>query len=372
MRVLHISSIENFGGGERHLADLAKGLNSVGHNVFVCTRPKAQWKERLAFLPEENLFDLPLRNSGDISSARKIAEIIRGWNIEIIHAHAARDYPIAAFAARLTKIKLVLTRHLPFSINFLHKFLLPKDAIFIAVSESVRRKLLEQKILPPSQVRLIYNGIDAVYFQETKKTQNREKLVQKLKLPAGNLFVGIVGEIAPHKGQADFIHAAALILERFPETEFLITGRDSPNRQEYRKHLEKLIEDFQLQNKIHFLGWFDDIAPILSLLDVFVSASRFESFGLAIVEAMASACAVVATETEGAKEIIENNETGKLVPVENPLALAEAAAEFLQAENLQRSFGERAQKTALEKFDVGRMIDETERLYKEIIGKTET
>ncbi|MEJ7700305.1 MAG: glycosyltransferase [Pyrinomonadaceae bacterium] len=81
------------------------------------------------------------------SSARKIAKIIREKNIEIVHAHLARDYPIAALAARLAKAKLVLTRHLLFPLNFSHKIVLPKDAAFIAVSEGVRRALIETKHL---------------------------------------------------------------------------------------------------------------------------------------------------------------------------------------------------------------------------------
>lgn len=364
---MQISSVERFGGGERHLTDLVKGLSLRGHKIFVCLRPNAEWKNRLSFLPEENLFELRLRNSLDIFSARKIVRIIREKNIEIVHAHAARDYPIAALAAQIAKIKLVLTRHLLSPLNALHKFLLPKDTVFIAVAKTVREKLLEQKLLPPEKVRLIRNGIDTLHFRKTKETTNREKLLRELKLPVGNLLVGIAGAIARHKGQTDFVRAAALVLRQFPATEFVIIGRNDSAKDKYRKRLEKLIEELGLQNKIHFLGWFADVAPVFSVLDVFVSASRAESFGLAIVEAMASACAVVAAETDGAKEIIENNETGKLVPIGNPKALAEAVSEFLQDEAARKTYGEKAQKSAIEKFDIEKMIAETEALYKEIL-----
>jgi glycosyltransferase involved in cell wall biosynthesis len=162
------------------------------------------------------------------------------------------------------------------------------------------------------------------------------------------------------------VRAAALILKQFPKTEFLIIGQDAAAQKDYRKQLEKLIEELGLQNKIHFLGWFTDIAPILSILDVLVSASYIESFGLAIAEATASACAVVATETEGAKEIIEKNRTGKLVPIGNAEALAVAVGEFLENEAMRKAFGVKAQEIAKEKFDIKKMIEETERVYREI------
>jgi len=347
---------------------LMKRLKFRGHEIFICLRPHTGWKNQLSFLPEENLFELPLRNSLDIFSAYKIAKIIRERNIEIIHAHAARDYPLAALAVRIAKIKLVLTRHLLFALNPLHKFLLPKDIVFIAVTEAVRGKLLEQKLVPPERIRLIYNGVDILHFQTTKETINRKKLLQELKLPVESLLVGIAGEVSAHKGQADFVRAAAMILKQFPATEFLIIGRNGLAQNKYREQLEKLIEEFGLQNKIHFPGWFEDVAPIFSILDILVSASHIESFGLTIAEASASACAVVSTETEGAKEIVENNETGKLVPIGNPTVLANAINEFLQDEAMRKTFGLKAQKIAKEKFDIERMINETEKVYKEILS----
>lgn len=366
MRVLQISSIKKFGGGEKHFADLAEGLQTRGHEVFACIRPVAEWKNRLSFLPKENLFDLPLRNALDIFSARKIAGFVRERNIDIIHAHAARDYPIAALAARAARVKLVLTRHLLHPLNSLHKFFLPKDASFIAVSEGVRQKLLRQKLLPPAQIHLIYNGIDTLHFQTAKERIKRENLLRELKLPVESLLVGIVGEIAPHKGQTDFVCAAFEISRQFPATEFIIVGQDNSEQKRHQKRLENLIARFGLQKKVHLLGWFADPAPIFAVTDVFVSASRVEPFGLVIAEAMSSACAVVAAETDGAKEIIEDNRTGKIVPIKNPAALAEVVSEFLQNKTARKTFGQKAQESAREKFDIKKMIDKTETLYEKI------
>jgi len=92
MRILHISSARTFGGGERHLVDLTRGLTMRGHEVFVVLRPTNEWQERFDFLPPENIFHSSIRNAFGIFSAQKIANFVDQKNVEIVHAHVARDY----------------------------------------------------------------------------------------------------------------------------------------------------------------------------------------------------------------------------------------------------------------------------------------
>ena len=110
MRILHISSARSFGGGERHLADLANALVRRGHEVYAALRPRSPVREELTALPAENIFGLRLRNALDIRSARELARFVRAHRIEVVHAHVARDYPLAAMAAwRNRRAKLVVT-----------------------------------------------------------------------------------------------------------------------------------------------------------------------------------------------------------------------------------------------------------------------
>ncbi|MGI8468353.1 MAG: glycosyltransferase family 4 protein [Pyrinomonadaceae bacterium] len=368
MRILQISSAKDFGGGEKHFVDLCQGLTEKGYDVSIAVRPNSVWFESLAFLPPEKIIQLPLRNSLDIFSARKLAEIIHEKKVEIVHAHLARDYAIAAIAAKMTNTKLVLTRHLLFPLNAAYKFLLPKNTAFIAVSEGVRQKIIAQNILPSEQIHLIYNGIDTRHFQPSGKA-DKVSLRENLNLPPDCKIVGIVGEITAHKGQTDFVKAASIILKNFPETEFLIVGQDSSPKKENLKHLKELIEKLDLQNKVHLLGFWKDVAPLYSILDVFVSASRVEPFGLVIAEAMASARVAVATSTDGAKEIITDGETGKIVPIKNPEKIAKAVSAFLNDEKMREDFGRKAQIRIEENFSLEKMLNETEKLYKNLLMK---
>src|SRR5215210_1087636 len=100
MRILHINSARTFGGGERHTADLANALARRGHEVFAAAPPGSPLVAELKRVPAENVFEMPLRNALDVQSAIELARRVREREIEIIHAHVARDYLLAALASR--------------------------------------------------------------------------------------------------------------------------------------------------------------------------------------------------------------------------------------------------------------------------------
>ena len=120
--------------------------------------------------------------------------------------------------------------------------------------------------------------------------------------------------------------------------------------------------------RVHFVGWIENIGALMRGLDVFVSAARTEPFGLVLIETMASGTAVVATETEGASEILRDGKTGKLIPLENPTRLAETIVEILSDEKMRVDFGRNAQTEAKAKFSLERMTGETEKIYNEVLA----
>src|SRR5256886_17093531 len=114
MRILQICSAREIGGGERHLADLANALARRDHEVFAGLSPASPVRAELQSLPAENLVELPMRNSLNLASALKLSRFVRQHQIEIVHAHVARDYPLAALATGRSQAHLILTRHVLF------------------------------------------------------------------------------------------------------------------------------------------------------------------------------------------------------------------------------------------------------------------
>ncbi|MEP6718295.1 MAG: glycosyltransferase family 4 protein [bacterium] len=365
MRILQLNSAQSLGGGERHLADLANGLVDRGHEVFAALRPRSALTGELSKVAKENMTTLPLRNSLDAKSARELAKLVRKEEIQIIHAHMARDYPLAAYATRRNpNARLILTRHVLFPLNRLHRITFSKASRIIAVSQAVASQLRADKVAPAEKISVVLNGIDAGRFARAREQFHRQEFFQSWRLPEQGLLVGTVGELTPLKGHHEFLHAAARISTQIPACNFVIAGIDHSPDGKNEAQIDRLIDELNLRQRVRRVNWLDNLAQLYCALDVFVSASHTESFGLAIVEAMASRTAVVATETEGAREIIRPGETGLLTAIHSPNELAAAIQSLLTDEATRLRLAKAGQRDVAERFDVKRMVKETEEIYR--------
>jgi glycosyltransferase involved in cell wall biosynthesis len=352
MRILQICSAREIGGGERHLADLANTLAQHGHQVFAALSPSSPVRATLSSVLPENIIELPMRNSLNLATAMKLSRFVRSQNIEIVHAHVARDYPLAALATGRSKARLVLTRHVLFPINRIHKLTLRRTSRVIAVSRAVAGSLRSQSIFDRNKIVTIHNGIDLAKFERPDPSRTD-----------GRMRVGSAGHLAPIKGHEDFVRAAALVRQNRPDVEFVIAGEDKSQSGENRTALEMLIRELRLSDHVRLIGWVDDMPQFLSTLDLFVSAARSEPFGLAIVEAMAAGVPVVATASEGARETIDEEKTGRLVGVGDVAALARVIEELISDEAECRRLAQNARAVARDQFSLTRMVERTEEVY---------
>jgi glycosyltransferase involved in cell wall biosynthesis len=365
MKILQICSARELGGGERHLADLANGLAGRGHDLFAAIIHGSPLRAELPSVPAKNIIELPLRSSLNIVGALKLARFVRQNEIEIVHAHMARDYPLAAAVARRAGARLVLTRHVLFPLSKIHRLTLRHTSRVIAVSHAVAAALRDQCIFQPDKIVCIHNGIDVDRFDQSRAAvEPRQPGTDKKQL------VGMIGHLAPIKGQEDFIRAAAAVCSSRDDVEFIIAGEDKSRSGNNRRQLESLIDELGLGRRISLVGWVDDVAALLATLDLFVSPSRSEPFGLSIVEAMAAGVPVIATRSEGALEIIDDEQNGRLVPIADPDALATAIDQLLSDFEECERLSENARRVVRERFSLGRMLDATEQVYRETgVGK---
>ena len=367
MKILQISSARQLGGGEKHLADLANALARRGHDVFAALAPSSPLLAELSAVPKRNLIELRMRNSLNVASALKLARFAREHQVEIIHAHIARDYPLAAFVSRRAGARLVLTRHVLFPMSGIHRLTLRRTARVIAVSQAVSAALQGQNIFDPNSIVLIRNGIDVDQFARAARGCEAAGHEES---PRKRLRVGMVGHLAPIKGQEDFIRAAAIVCGLRDDVEFIIAGADKSPSGEHRQGIERLIAELDLNQRVRLSGWVDEIAKLLPTFDLFVSPSRSEPFGLSIVEAMAAGTPVIASMSEGAVEIIDDNHTGRLVPISDAEALAKAICELLSDPAQRQRLSANAQRVVRERFSLERMVEETERVYEQVLGRS--
>jgi glycosyltransferase involved in cell wall biosynthesis len=368
MRVLQISSARVYGGGERHVRDLSRGLMTRGHQVFAALRPTNTWEDRLNFLPPGNILHTSIRNSFGILSSKRIADFVRENEIEIVHAHVARDYIPASIACILAKTpKFIFTRHVLFELKPFNRFALKNLSKAIAVSSGVEANL--RRIFPADKIAVIPNGIDVDQRSTDEKRKLRDEFRSFHQIPLDAPLVGTVGELIELKGQREFVLAANEVAKEFPDTHFVIVGKDNSLDQKFRRDLKRLAKVFGLEDRFLWLDWLDDTTPLYAAMDIYVSASHTESFGMAILEAMASGTPVVATETAGASELLHDHEF--LVPVKDPVNLAASICGLLADTEKRHRIGISLAKRASENFSAEKMIDSTERLYRQVLsGRT--
>ncbi|HMT08322.1 MAG TPA: glycosyltransferase family 4 protein [Pyrinomonadaceae bacterium] len=360
---MHISSARDFGGGERHLVDLCRELVKRGHEVFVALRPTCTWKDRLDLVAEQNFLTVSIRNSFGMFSAKKIGSFVNKHQIDIVHAHLARDYLAASVADRMaSRSKLVLTRHVVFPMKPFHKLALRNVDAAIAVSSVVQTEL--KNIFPPSKIKLIHNGLNFTIANDRQKLGNEFR--QFHRIPVDVPLIGTVGELKPLKGQRDLVIAASEIVKKFPDARFVVAGLDHTIDKRFRRELKRLVSVFGLEHQFLWLDWLEDLTPLLSALDVYVAPSHSESFGLATLEAMSNGVPVVSTATDGAKEMIDDHDL--LVPIEDPIAISKMVDELLSSSENAREIAERLRSSARSRYSLDTMVDRTESLYNELIA----
>ena len=355
MKVLQISSARSIGGGEKHVVDLSNELSKRGHDVFAAVVPDSPLPGNLSEVPPSNIREFPLRNALDISSAKKISTFVRENDIEVINAHFAKDYPVAAIAARLGGVPFVITRHVLFPMNKLHRVFLRDVRYVLAPSNAVAQSLRDQGLFPENKIVTIRYGLDVEKFPDRERT------------PHTGFCIGSIGNLDPVKGFDVLIRAAKIVTAANPKVKFRIVGEDRSRDGRNKEELVSLIRELNLTESVELAGWSNSIADVLHDFDLFVSASRSESFGFVIAEAMLSGVPVIATETEGAKEIISESKLGVLVPIADSHALATSIIDLLSDDQQRRQLSKYGRTHIAQNFSLTKTVNETEALYQRVI-----
>ncbi|MEP6705008.1 MAG: glycosyltransferase family 4 protein [Acidobacteriota bacterium] len=355
MRILQISSTRSLGGGERHVAGLSNELVKRGHEVYAAVVSASPLTDILQDVPRHNIAEFPLRNALDISTAISVAKFVRANRVELINAHFAKDYPVAAAAARFARVPFVITRHVLFPMNRLHRIFLRDVSYVLAPSNAVAGNLRSQGLFPTHKIVTIRYGLDVDDFPIRSRGF------------AETLCIGSIGNLDPVKGFDVLIRGAEIVSKQKPGVKFKIVGEDRSRDRRHEKAIRRLITDMNLGSLVELAGWSNNVSDMLAGFDIFISASRSESFGFVIAEAMLTGIPVIATETEGAREIISAPSLGRLVPIDSSQGLANAILELLNDSNKRSELGQHGRDHVKKNFSLQRMVDETEKLYQRII-----
>lgn len=237
---------------------------------------------------------------------------------------------------------------LPDQVEWLNRRLAPITDAFIAVAEAHGAYLAEHEGCPAKKVRVIPNGVDPEQFRPREPDH---RLRKALRLPLEAPVVAIVAALRPEKNHELFLRSAVLIRRRLPEARFLVVG-DGPRR----ASLEELADRLGLGETVHFVGTRDDVAQVLSLIDVLLLTSHSEANPVSILEGMACEKPVVATRVGSIAETVLDGQTGYLVPPEDEQQVAARVIELLNNRQRAADMGRAGRQRVLSHWSSQRMV----------------
>ena len=182
-----------------------------------------------------------------------------------------------------------------------------------------------------------------------------------------------LGRLERRKGSVDLLRAAALVIKHDPDARFLLIGADRPHCPGARSHVQYLADEFpsEIRDNVQFLGRLpdNDVQAWLQRATLFVAPSLYESFGLVFLEAMRYGTPVIGTRVGGIPEVVEDGESGVLVPPESPESLAAAILDLLGDPTRRALLGENGRKRFQAQFSVNRMAEQMITIYQHVIQK---
>jgi glycosyltransferase involved in cell wall biosynthesis len=367
-RILIITDVfKKIGGSERNIIQLLHGMDQRKFEAYVACYYSGELA--LAMRAEGfQIYDLRLGAIYSFNGLRNIIflyKLIRKEKIGLLLTyHEGSDF-LGLVLSKLCAIPIISNRR-----DMGYKTRLPHGVAYklfgryfdgvITVSDAVKNRVINRGWFKERKVWSIHNGIKV---EEYSNHVNRESIKRSIGIKADQYVVGLIANIKKIKGIRYFLHAASLICAERSGVEFVIIGYDLNETGNSRSDMELFAKGTNISDKIHFLGGRKDIADLISIFDVAVIASLSEGFSNVLLEYMASAKPVVATDVGGNREAVIHGETGLLVPPENGQKLAEAIRVFLDNRDIALRYGLAGRKRVENEFTLQRMIGEYENIF---------
>lgn len=370
IKILQMIDQPFLGGGQINLLSLAKNLDKERFEIFVCSGEKGPFVNEVR---KNNIPHFPAKFSKRFSrkTVRDLVSILGDNKIDILHTHGGVAGFYGRWAARKCRLPVII--HTLHGIHYLHyrNFLLKRTYILleryfsrftdalIFVSDADREKGKKFKLAPEEKMYIVKNGID-LSSRELREEMISETAENRrdLGLKSSQPIVGTVARLHRQKGITYLLKATKRIYEVFPEVKILIVGGGP-----LRSKLEREAQRLSLEEVVWFMGEREDTAKFLSIFDVFVLSSLWEGLPYVLIEAAALRRPVVATDIDGVREVIKNEQTGILVPPRNPEKLAQAVVRLLQDKEYALKLGQKIDEEVPPRFTLSRMVAQTQSLY---------
>jgi glycosyltransferase involved in cell wall biosynthesis len=378
-RVLYLVDGLGLSGKTRTMAYLAAHLDPAKYAAAVCR-----------FSTEDSVLATQLAAHGvpvhtvscrdglDVAAIRRVLALARGFGANVIHCYNPRPILYGGIAGLLARIPCRIGSLSAFACQvpdrtygFLPQPLTTSSRrnvvrnriaarlmrYLVAVSEPLGRRFFEYNGLPLDKLRIVSYGADLSAVERVTPSE-AATLRRELGFDEHHVVVGSVGRLVEQKDYPTQLRAFATAAARFPQLRMVLAG-DGP----LAGPLRELVTTLGIEPQVRFLGHWERVPALLKSLDVFVLASKFEPFGVALLEAKAAGVAIVATAVNEIPAILDDQETGLLVPAEDAAAMAATFGRLADDAPLRKRLGARAMADARARHGLQNVVDSYQRLY---------
>ena len=288
--------------------------------------------------------------------------LVKEKDVALIHAHEFTANTYGTLVARMVGIPLIATVHgKNYYVDQVKRRvayrMVSRYACMVAVSEDLKRFIVENVGVAPERIHVVYNGVNP---GSRMSLDERDSLKAKLGLSNWDHIVGMVGSLYPVKAHSYLLKAIPRVLSVCPRTRFLLIGRG-----ELESSLKREAKELGIEEQVQFLGFRSDVPSLLSVMDIFVLPSLSEGLSVALLEAMAAGIPTIATRVGGNPELVVDQKTGFLIPPRDSEALASKLLLLLQDKARSRTLGENGRKRVEDQFSFEAMVRNYEQLYEQ-------
>ena len=385
VRVLRVIARLNVGGPALHVTYLARGLAERGYETTLVAGDVARGEASMSFVAEQagvEIVTLPglsreLSPVRDALAAFRLARLIRKLRPDVVHTHTAKAGAVGRTAALLAWPRRPVVVHTfhghvlrgyfgtggTLVFRAIETLLARASDRLIAVSPEVRDELVALHVATRERFSVVRLGIDLE--PRVRFDGDPDEVRRRHGIPEGKFVVGWFGRMTAVKRTDDLLTMLAGVRERGVDALLLLVGDGDD-----RERLEQRAHDLGLARSCLFLGYQEDVAPWYAICDAVVLTSASEGTPVTIIEALAAGRPVVATKVGGVPDVVDEGETGFLVRPHDTHALAERL-EILAGDPVRRrAMGELGRARMLERYAVGRLVDDVDALYRELLATT--
>ena len=376
MKIVHVITRLNLGGAALAVLELAAGQRALGHDVTVVAGTIPQGEESMEYVAEE--LDVPylrlpalqreLSLSADAGAVRQLRELIRRERPDVVHTHTAKAGAVGRIAtATLGRARPRAVVH-EFHGHVLSGYFGPnRQQIFrlverglahltdrlIAVSDEVRDDLVGYHIAPAEKFNVVRYGFN-LDARTSATAEERIQAREEIGATDGTFVVGWIGRLTAIKRPLDLVRVAAEL-----DGSVLVLIGDG----EDRSAVEALARSLGVTDRLRLLGYRRDVASWYAAFDALLLASANEGTPVVAIEALAAGVPVVATDAGGTATVVDDGETGSIVPIGAVAELVARLRELKDDPTRRAELGRVGAQRMRERFSTSRMVDDVERVY---------